>query len=59
MPSGDPLQAAPHTERVVPGDTVVAASLEVEGEQVRAEVLPERARWFFAIEVVLMQNDHT
>ena len=42
VPPVDLLHAAPHTVRIVSGDPVVATTLEVEGKQVRAEVLPER-----------------
>ena len=47
VPIVDLLHATPHTIRIISRDAVVAAALEVEGEQVRAEVLPERERGEF------------
>ena len=43
MPPRDRAQAAPRAVRVVPREAVVAAALDVERQQVRAEVLPEYA----------------
>ena len=42
VPPLDLLHAAPRAVGVVARDTVIAATLQVQGQQVRTEVLPER-----------------
>ena len=44
VPPLDLLHAAPRAVRVVARDPVVAATLQVQGQQVRTEVLPDQLK---------------